>query len=792
MSDSSNSTGSTGSSTNSWTLLSPEEAAIENVGPADDGTESLGDAPSLSEEVAGAAAEEKPAELPVETILSEEGHQVCQETSPESGEGPIPSSPSRLSPPPSSPLEALYIDTESQPPVIHDIVTTSPSDNEPQGAMPLVGSMDLAAQLDIPADVLLADPAVSPPHTTDASAEAALHTPADSEPTPASAVARSDVWSSEPEVTVPTETLTAAEPPPHVEAEVSFAAEPPSPVPERPKTRGSPDPETVGSAEAEEGVADAEREEEMPSESQNMDEEEEEEMPSFRYFEIKIDYSLIYEASAASGRRLISVHDAAEMSPISTCSSLPLSLAFLTWLGRLPVDDCRFGNGFNTRQFSLQRCRDQSSSIETGEVNGFDDGLRRRNVPSFEAPRPRTSDEEDDEEEVEFKMAERQEDKPWFSMNKCVVAALVLLFLGSLFLSGDIDSPDLTDRDKMKGMLNEMREQITHLETRIQIRTEQLNSEMQAMAESDDELDRAGLEEKTLNLKEELATLLTLSRELESLRDRVNKYNQSAAGPEREQDEQLEEELHCQKDLLDDIKKRLGGMKKDAGDGKQVWENLDGIQEQLSKHVESWEKTKPHGPKWKGKKEKKQERDEKENSHKESWRKHQDEWQRRKSERRMDREERRKEKPWHSRPGENSHQPRQPHHHHQHHHNDFWRDQELKLHRNVRPQLGCSSLEDCASKEGLYPVELAEFEELLEGYLSKLEGSPSESKDELRKVTADFFEDGVFIHDRVRFGDFAEDVADVLEDMVDVMEGSDSLEEEMEEFEREALWKFAA
>ncbi|XP_007561561.1 pre-B-cell leukemia transcription factor-interacting protein 1 isoform X1 [Poecilia formosa] len=770
MSDSSNSTGSTGSSTNSWTLLSPEEAAIENVGPADDGTESLGDAPSLSEEVAGAAAEEKPAELPVETILSEEGHQVCQETSPESGEGPIPSSPSRLSPPPSSPLEALYIDTESQPPVIHDIVTTSPSDNEPQGAMPLVGSMDLAAQLDIPADVLLADPAVSPPHTTDASAEAALHTPADSEPTPASAVARSDVWSSEPEVTVPTETLTAAEPPPHVEAEVSFAAEPPSPVPERPKTRGSPDPETVGSAEAEEGVADAEREEEMPSESQNMDEEEEE---------------------------------------------------------------------------------DQSSSIETGEVNGFDDGLRRRNVPSFEAPRPRTSDEEDDEEEVEFKMAERQEDKPWFSMNKCVVAALVLLFLGSLFLSGDIDSPDLTDRDvvkdqkqgciysdpqKMKGMLNEMREQITHLETRIQIRTEQLNSEMQAMAESDDELDRAGLEEKTLNLKEELATLLTLSRELESLRDRVNKYNQSAgkassapasssesdaedaqssqtaAGPEREQDEQLEEELHCQKDLLDDIKKRLGGMKKDAGDGKQVWENLDGIQEQLSKHVESWEKTKPHGPKWKGKKEKKQERDhwkkeekkdkewkhskeekkEKENSHKESWRKHQDEWQRRKSERRMDREERRKEKPWHSRPGENSHQPRQPHHHHQHHHNDFWRDQELKLHRNVRPQLGCSSLEDCASKEGLYPVELAEFEELLEGYLSKLEGSPSESKDELRKVTADFFEDGVFIHDRVRFGDFAEDVADVLEDMVDVMEGSDSLEEEMEEFEREALWKFAA
>lgn len=31
----------------------PQEAAVENVGPVDDGTESLGDAPSLSEEVAG-------------------------------------------------------------------------------------------------------------------------------------------------------------------------------------------------------------------------------------------------------------------------------------------------------------------------------------------------------------------------------------------------------------------------------------------------------------------------------------------------------------------------------------------------------------------------------------------------------------------------------------------------------------------------------------------------------------------------------------------------------------------
>lgn len=57
-------------------------------------------------------------------------------------------------------------------------------------------------------------------------------------------------------------------------------------------------------------------------------------------------------------------------------------------------------------------------------------------MPTFEAQRPRTSDEEDEEEEVEFKLAEQKEEKPWFSLNKCIVGALVLLFLGSLFLSG--------------------------------------------------------------------------------------------------------------------------------------------------------------------------------------------------------------------------------------------------------------------------------------------------------------------------------------------------------------------
>lgn len=79
-----------------------------------------------------------------------------------------------------------------------------------------------------------------------------------------------------------------------------------------------------------------------------------------------------------------------------------------------------------------------SSSFDLGDTSGFDDGLRRRNIPSFDAPRPRTSDEEDDEEEVEFKLAEKKEEKSWLSVNKCIVGALILLFLGSLFLSGEL------------------------------------------------------------------------------------------------------------------------------------------------------------------------------------------------------------------------------------------------------------------------------------------------------------------------------------------------------------------
>ncbi|XP_029299159.1 pre-B-cell leukemia transcription factor-interacting protein 1 isoform X2 [Cottoperca gobio] len=798
----SNSTGSSSSSTNSWTLLSPEEAAVENVGPVDDGTESLGDVPSLSEDLTGAAL----SDIPVETVLSEEGHQVCQETSPDPSESPIPSSPTRMSPLPPNLLDPPDLDLESQPPVIHDIVTSSPSDNEHLGATPFVTNIDLRAPLDIPAaELLTAEPddfcAAAPLTEITSSTEEVPDSPADIRLIPAR---ESPVFTAEPEVSIPTETLTATDPPSPVEDDISLvpeSTEPPSqvPVPERLVTESpindSPAPETVGSVEWEEEVEEEEAAavEFDPSETQYEREEEvEEEEPS----------------------------------------------------------------------------------------SSFDDGLRRRNVPSFEALRPRTSDEDDEEEEVEFKLAKKKEEKPLLSLNKCIVGSLILLFLGSLFLSGDFDASELSDVEQiqdwlsndpqdMKELLDKLtqeNQQISQLEAQLQSQKEELDSALKAVAASGDEKGEADLEKENIKLKEDLSSLPELKKELESLRSRVTELSQltadqerppttsssapqprdkddqsshKAAGPEMKKDTneggRLKEELQRQKVLLEESKKRLQGMKKNGGDRKRVRDSLEEIQKRLSEQVERWGKKKPQESKWKGNKGKNNERDswkkdekkewkhskeggwrdkdekkdkewksQKQNSHKEAWRKHQDEWEGKKDERRMDREDRRKEKPWHGGPGKNSHnhhqhqhqhhQPRQPH---QYKHSDFWRDQEQKLRRNVRPQLGCSSVEDCASKQGLYPVELPEFEELLEGYLSKLEGSSPESKDKIRKLTAEFFEDGGFIHDRVLFSDFAEDVADILEDMVDVLEGGgqkndDSLEEEMEEFEREALWKFAA
>uniref|UniRef100_A0A3B3ZA60 Uncharacterized protein n=1 Tax=Periophthalmus magnuspinnatus TaxID=409849 RepID=A0A3B3ZA60_9GOBI len=661
MSDHSNSTGSTGSSTNSWTLLSPEEAAVESVGPVDDGTESLGDVPSLSEELAGlSAAEFKHIDIPIETVLSEEGHQICQETTPEPSEGPIP------------PLEE---DPESQPPVIHDIVASSPSDNDNLSTVPFVTNLDLGTPLEIPTSDLLQDEEeVCCATDNPLAAVPMFDKPVDIGPI---SERQEEESSSPPEEDeskpgVPLETLTAAE-----------GTEPALPVPHD----------------------DRQTEEESKEEPSAVPEVTEE-----PYCPMEV-------------------------------SEYPADVEAEDTEGPAPVEETVL-------------VKETAPVEETVDLN----------VEKDEAEK--LPEEIIQEEEVE-------------------------------------NEPGM-------------------------FKKKELDVALKAVAVSGDEQRRADLETENAKLKDELLVLPNLKMELESLRARVTELTalsapQAPPVPERKSppnEAHVKQELQRQKKLLEESRKRLETMKtKDVSERKHVRDNLAEIQKRLSEKVEKWGKKKPEELKWKGNKDKKQwkkeekkewrgEKDKKEkyrndekqvkskyNSHKEAWRKNEDEWEQKKGERRLDREERRKEKPWHNKTNKKTQDGAHHSHKQKPNQQDFWKDQEQKLNRNIRPQLGCKNVEDCAAKEGLYPVELSEFDELLEGYLSKLDDTSSSGKDKIRKLTAQFFENGVFIHDRMRFSDFAEEVADILEDAVDILEGhkdNKSLEEEMEEFEREALWKFAA
>ncbi|CAL8372759.1 unnamed protein product [Boreogadus saida] len=861
MSDNSNSTGSSGSSTNSWTLLSPEEGEMENLGPVDDGTESLGDVPSLSEEVAGATGGIKPDEILVETVLSEEGLQVCQETSPEDYEGLIAAGSAGSSPIPPHfpPLPAL--DPDSQPPVIHDIMTSSPSDHIEHLGSPFVTNIASG----VPLAIHVAEPPLGelgyesePEAEVEAEPESppipALDKPADPETVPRSSVT---------EAPVVMEDLVVKEAPVTVEASVvmatPFATEDPVPVDDPtpvavPQDIVSPEtltPSDLLSQDADEDGPSAGRPMEAPAESP---------VPE-----------TVGPADAAVPAPSVEAEGVDEETELLPENEL--------------LDEAGEAVGSEGPASGFENARGDTSSEDEG-------GLRRRHVPSFETRRRRTSDEDEEDAEVEFRMPDKTEDKRGFSMNKCIVGALVLLCLGSLFLSDDSDSAEMNvdeqteilprdDSHGMKEMLDKLAQEnqkISQLEATLQAQKEELDLALAAAAMKGDEKGADDLEIDNARMKDELSSLPVLKEELNMLRARVAELSQLTAiqettdtppggrpvkshleaaeaqqGSDPKQGAGLKDQLQRQRVLLEESKKRLSGMKTEGENRKGVRDDVEKIQKRLSEHVERLAGKKPWENRGKGdrhdhgKKEDQRERrdgkrdhkhgrdgdvrdqdeEEKEarkegrerkqhkhNSHKEAWRKHQGEWDRKKAERRMDREERRKQEPGPGPAAEGgdqstSHSCSQGNKHHHHHHppsparqrrqydhESFWRHQGEKLRRKARPLSACGGVESCAAAEALYPVELPEFEELLEGYLSKLEGCPAESREALRRLTAEFFRGGVFVHDRVPFGEFAEEVADILEDMADLLEGgddeNDALEEEMEEFEREALWKFSA
>ncbi|XP_039607969.1 pre-B-cell leukemia transcription factor-interacting protein 1-like isoform X2 [Polypterus senegalus] len=138
-------------------------------------------------------------------------------------------------------------------------------------------------------------------------------------------------------------------------------------------------------------------------------------------------------------------------------------------------------------------------------------------------------------------------------------------------------------------------------------------------------------------------------------------------------------------------------------------------------------------------------------------------------------------------PGEGAARP--DHRHHEH--NKFWKnDGERKKH--YRAPEGCTGIEECALKEGmehfktsLKPVQQQDFGKILGTYLEKVKDQIS--RQELEKFSDGFFENGVFVHDRMFFRDFVEDVEEMLEDIIERQGGKD---DEIEEFDEEVLHHF--
>ncbi|XP_020783619.2 pre-B-cell leukemia homeobox interacting protein 1b isoform X1 [Boleophthalmus pectinirostris] len=130
---------------------------------------------------------------------------------------------------------------------------------------------------------------------------------------------------------------------------------------------------------------------------------------------------------------------------------------------------------------------------------------------------------------------------------------------------------------------------------------------------------------------------------------------------------------------------------------------------------------------------------------------------------------------------------------------EYWSRQRERLQHSSKPQDPCDSPDTCAQAEGVQPVPLSEFESILNDYLSKAEKAGVEASQiaELRKLATEMFQNGAFPHDQMSFLEYVEDVGDMLEDLVEGEDEEDgsgkkdsAIEDEMEGFEKEVMQKF--
>ncbi|KAJ8290013.1 hypothetical protein GJAV_G00007750 [Gymnothorax javanicus] len=435
------------------------------------------------------------------------------------------------------------------------------------------------------------------------------------------------------------------------------------------------------------------------------------------------------------------------------------------------------------------------------EQDAVGEGLRKRKVFPI-GPLDELGREGDEgDEDRPLRPRDGNEDGGGFTLNKCILGALLLLGMGTILFSGvftdlddaedvqvrDLSETELQDRQvfqsteadpligqEMEELMNKLakeNQQISELQAQLQVQKEELNLALQQVEQKGRESVKNGeLEKENERLKETLSSLPALQSELESLRARVTELTLLTA-----KDESQEPLLTAsvsptsdqnQSDTPAPAVEEEAGATAELNPGGNLEEELERqkvLLEGSRKRLEGMKMEGGGGQKGEGSRSGKEGVGEKMEAVK-------------------------KDRHWQGSPDKT---PLSPSHRH-HEHNEYWKRKKEKLQHFYRPLVQCDGIEECAKMEGLNPVRLSDFEALLSSYLSKIEAAGFSGGEEISKLVKDFFINGVFTHDRISFRDFVEDVADILEDMVEVEgEDDDEVEDEMEEFEKDALRKFS-
>uniref|UniRef100_A0A3Q3EHZ3 Pre-B-cell leukemia homeobox interacting protein 1b n=1 Tax=Labrus bergylta TaxID=56723 RepID=A0A3Q3EHZ3_9LABR len=401
--------------------------------------------------------------------------------------------------------------------------------------------------------------------------------------------------------------------------------------------------------------------------------------------------------------------------------------------------------------------------------------------------------EEEDEGVEEFQLPPRDDDSG-FSVNKCILGAVILLGLGTIFISdSDYATRELKDEwlnpevpsspvdadicvrlcfihrniySLVKGAVAEgVKEHLRWEE--VEKENSRLKKEIASLPV---------LQKDNERMKRELESVVALHKELEMLRSTVTELKLSPEWKGKGEKKQWEENKNP-------------GKERKVKDEKKQWKEKDW---KNGKDDKEW-KRKDESKQWENKEEKWKREGQKE---KKDWKKDKSSSQMHKDELKL-KNGHEEEHLWGDRKPPHSHRKTSLEH------PDYWIQQKDRLQHNAKPSQHCDSLESCAGSEGLHPVPFPEFEAVLQTYLTKAEevGVDEYKRTELKKLAAEFFKEGVFVHDQMSFQEFIEDVADILEDMVEGDEEGEegdeedeedsAIEDEMEAFEKEVMKKFA-